>query len=302
MKYKPNFLIVGIAKSGTTSLVQYLKNHPKIFIPNIKEPRYFSYDHLKDKGYKGPGDSATKKIAIKTKESYLNCFKQNKKNVIAIGEASVETSYYYKYTIPKIKEELGDPKIIIILRDPVKRAISAYSHLIREQRETLSFEDALNKEDWRKDSGYEFIWSYVDSGLYYNQVKALKEAFTSLKVIVFEDFINNPNYYMKEVLSFLGLPEAHQVNYEQFNISGKPKNITVNYLLNKPLRIKKILKLLLGERFSLKLKNKAQKLNLEPIEISDELKKRLYRCFEEDISKVEILLNKDLNIWKKPYT
>jgi len=302
MKYKPNFLIVGTAKSGTTSLVQYLKNHPKIFIPNIKELRYFSYDLLKDNGYKGPGDHTTKKIAIKTREAYLNCFDQSKKDVTAIGEASVETSYYFEHTIPKIKKELGDPKIIILLRDPVKRAISAYSHLIREQRETLSFEEALDKENWRKESGYEFIWSYVDSGLYYNQVKALKEAFTNLKVIVFEDFINNPNCHMKEVLSFLEVPEVQHVNHEQFNISGKPKNKTINYLLNKPLRIKSLLKFLLGERFSLKLKNKAQKLNLNPIEVSDELKQRLYKTFEEDISKVEILLNIDLNIWKKPYT
>src|SRR5690554_1769397 len=164
MKRLPNFLIVGTAKSGTTSLVQYLKNHPKIFIPDIKEPRYFSYDLLKDNGYKGPGDLENKKIAIKDKDEYENCFKKVREDVIAIGEASVETSFYFEHTIPKIKNEIGDPKIIILLRDPVKRAISAYSHLIREGRETLSIEEAIKNERLRRDNGYEFIWSYVSSG------------------------------------------------------------------------------------------------------------------------------------------
>ena len=271
MKNKPNFLIVGIAKSGTTSLVQYLKNHPNIFIPNIKEPRYFSYKYLKTIGYKGPGDEETKKIAIKTKADYFSCFSKIKKTTIAIGEASVETSFYHKFTIPEIKNELEDPKIIILLRDPVKRAISAYSHLVREERETFDIQNALDNEEKRMESGYEFIWSYIGSGLYYNQVKAFKESFSNVQVIVFEDFVKNPNKFYQEVLQFLDVPDNKKVEFDQFNISGKPKNRTINYFLNKPFKIKKVLKSLIGEKYSLKLKNKAQKINLEPIIISDEI-------------------------------
>ncbi|MDN6279755.1 MAG: sulfotransferase, partial [Psychroflexus sp.] len=233
----PNFLIAGFAKCGTTSLVNYIKNHEEIFICKEKELRYLTYDLLKKKGYKGHGDENVKNIAVKSLDEYKSHFNTMPQHS-AIGEATADTAYYYKHTIPKIKNILGDPKIIILLRDPVKRAISAYSHLVREERETLNFEDALNAENERLKSGFEYIWGYKQSSMYYESIRAYKENFTNVKIILFEDLIENPNKEVKNTLSFLEVNESYQFRKTQFNRSGRPKNTYLNRFLIKKSRFK----------------------------------------------------------------
>ena len=141
----PNFLIVGAAKSGTSSLHNYLNQHPEIFMPsykdglNVKEPQFLIKNKVKDRlhfgiwswqEYKALFDDATK-------------FK-------AIGESSVFYLYYYKEAIKNIKFRLDDNiKIIILLRNPIDRAYSAFQHVSRGLKENLSFEEALQIEENR---------------------------------------------------------------------------------------------------------------------------------------------------------
>lgn len=297
----PNFLIVGTAKSGTTSLVQYLEENPEIFISKNKEPRYLTYNYLEDKGYKGPGDFRPKRIAVKNFKDYTLLFKDVKLETKAIGEASTETSFYHHITIPKIKKEIGDPKIIILLRDPVKRAISAYSHLIREERETLSLEEALLKENERINNGYECIWAYQQAGMYYEQVKAFMESFSDVKVMIFEDFIKNSDLMVEETLKFLDIETIHTFNKLQFNKSGKAKNKLLNKFLIRKSFVKTIIKKIIGENIGKQIKIKIQKKNLEKINVAEDTQKKMYNIFKEDISKLEKLLNVNLEVWKKPY-
>ena len=88
----PNFFIIGAPKSGTTSLYNYLSEHPNVFMSKIKGPHYFA-------------------SRIKTKKEYLDLFKDAKKQHICIGEASV----LYLPTLT----DYPDSKLIIILRNPV---------------------------------------------------------------------------------------------------------------------------------------------------------------------------------------
>ena len=129
----PNFLIVGAAKSGTTSLYAYLKQHPDIFMPEWKELSFFS------------GDEYTPLHKVKKPRYYRTVF-AGAKNESAIGEAS--TSYLYDQTAAAaIKAKLGNIKIIIVLRDPVSMSYSLYSHQVRKEGETAdSFEEALAKK------------------------------------------------------------------------------------------------------------------------------------------------------------
>jgi len=296
----PNFLIVGVAKSGTTTLVSYLDDSKEIFISHKKEPRYLTYNFLKESGYNGPGDHRPRSIAVKSLEEYKSLFQ----NVIkpthkVIGEASVDTFYYYKHTIPKIKKELGDPKIIIMLRNPVERAISAYSHLIREEREELSFEKALEKGRCRLDKGYEYIWGYENGGLYYEPTKAFIESFSKVKVVIFEEFISNQKKIMSEIFEFLDVEDQPTLVNQAHNISGKPKNRVINKFLTRNNMLKRGIRKIIGNKTSLHLKNKIQKFNLEKININSETKIKLFKKFESDIEKLENLLQKDLSDWKK---
>ena len=76
-KNLPDFLIVGAAKCGTTSLGDYLNAHKDIFICNPKEPKYLTYSFLKQ-AYKGTGDAFTKEKIIKDLKSYKGLFKKSK--------------------------------------------------------------------------------------------------------------------------------------------------------------------------------------------------------------------------------
>src|ERR1700753_3266246 len=134
----PNFLIVGAAKSGTTSLFHYLKQHPDIFLPEFKEPHFFVSALVKNKVYSW----------IEEKQEYENLF-AGASAYHKRGEASVTYLYYYKIAIPNILSLLGrSTKIIVILRNPVERALSAYNYTYKNNpsENNPSFEKALEFE------------------------------------------------------------------------------------------------------------------------------------------------------------
>jgi hypothetical protein len=160
----PNFLLV-----GATAIAGYLSQHPDIYVSPIKEPKFFTSQFLRFP-LQGPGDSFVENFTIKTFDAYKQLFRRVKDEK-AIGDASVDNLYFHKEVIPLIKSCLGDVKIIIVLRNPVERAFSAYKNLLRDSRETLSFEEGLNRERDRRQRGYEYIWRYLDLGFYYRQVR-----------------------------------------------------------------------------------------------------------------------------------
>ena len=108
----PTFFIVGAPKSGTTLLYNYLKQHPKVFLPSRKEPHFFSQSY----------HNFRLAPPVSTKDAYLEIFK-NTENFKAIGEASTnylsdpETAYL-------IKNQLPNSKIIISIRNPIDRSFS----------------------------------------------------------------------------------------------------------------------------------------------------------------------------------
>ena len=133
--YMPNFLIVGAAKCGTSSLHNYLNQHPDIFMPSynargmkVKEPRFLVKEIIKNRVHNGVWDF----------EEYKSLFSDVKHEKL-IGESTVLYLYYYETAIKNIKHYLGnDIKIIIMLRKPVDRAFSAYLHVSRGKKENLS--------------------------------------------------------------------------------------------------------------------------------------------------------------------
>ena len=120
----PNFLIVGAAKAGTTSLYEYMRQHPDIFMPEWKELSFFI------------GDSNGPLHRVKKPGYYYMVF-ANANGYKAVGEAS--TSYLYDDAAPNIiRDNLATIKIIIILRDPVAMSYSLYNHQVRKEGETMA--------------------------------------------------------------------------------------------------------------------------------------------------------------------
>ncbi len=132
------------------------------------------------------------------------------------GEASVFYLYYYETAIENIKKYLGsDVKIIIILRDPVERAFSAYNHTLQNNPDEnlKSFGAALNAEEGRmKVDKVSPMLYYKSMGLYYESVAAFKQNFKNVLVLDYEGLIKHPDNMLKQVFDFLEVP-AFQVDY-----------------------------------------------------------------------------------------
>ncbi|MFP4415921.1 MAG: sulfotransferase family protein [Chitinispirillaceae bacterium] len=296
----PNFLIAGAAKCGTTALANYLDQHPQLFFSPLKEPKFFS-SHFLDLPHRGRGDDFIHSFTVCDYEEYLKLFRRARR-AKAIGEASVENLYYHRDVIPVIKQYLNDPKIIIMLRNPVDRAFSAYKQLLRDHRETLSFEEGLEQEKMRMTQNYEFLWYYTDVGFYYNQIKSYLKEFSQVKILLFDDFKNNPIDTCKDIFSFLGIRNSFRIKLKpKRNASGVPKNGLYRAILRAtPLkgRIYRWLTAMgISDSAIQPLMETVRNGALNDFSMSPETRQKLQKIYQDDILKVSRLLHRDLSHW-----
>lgn len=224
---KPNLFIVGAARSGTTSIWNYLKKHPNVFMPHdelYKEPSYFTE-------YRGG----------KSLQGYLHLFSEAGEQNKWIGEASV--AYL---TDPLSSKQIFDfnpkSKIIIILRRPWERAYSLYNWMVQDGYEYLApFERALKAEEERsrqpKSNWYKpnYYWGYLyyGSGLYYQQIKRFLTLFRDqVLVLNYEELKAEPNKTCSKICSFLEINPFSWTN-EKLNPSRAVISAKVVFMLRK---------------------------------------------------------------------
>lgn len=301
-KKLPNFLIVGAAKCGTSSLHKYLEQHPEIFMSKVKEPRFIS-SQVNPFPLNGPGDHKVEAWYVKKYDEYVRLF-DGAESFPVVGESSADTLYFYQGTIPVIKQYLGDPKIVIMLRNPVKRAFSAYQHLVRDLREDLSFEDGLKEEPNRIRNNWELIYHYTAVSLYHDSVKAFMDNFSSVKVILTEDQEKRPQQVLRDIFRFLDVDPDCDVNTDiRYNMSGKPKSQWLHQFFFEGNMARRIAQPIVRTFFSaetrIKIAQKIQEKNLTRLTINPDTKRRLHEFFEADIRRTEGLLGRDLSAWRK---
>jgi len=232
----PNFLGIGAAKAGTSSLANCLAQHPEISFPHSgKELHFFDYPEC---------DSAA------GQSRYRAEFSPNR----AMGEFC--PSYLYvRECRDRIRALLGPGvRFIIALRNPVDRAYSHYCHAVHNwgdlrwqqrgyPRETLSFEEALAQEPERLASGEYHIrhQSYFSKGLYAEQIKWYLEIFPPEQFYIYllDDFISEPGRILKELCIFLDIDPGHEFRNADKRLNAQSKGmmsdatrrqLTVRYL------------------------------------------------------------------------
>lgn len=296
----PNFLIAGAAKCGTTALAHYLDQHPQIYFSPLKEPKFIS-SHFLDLPQQGRGDDFIHSFTVCSYEEYMKLFRRARR-ARAIGEASVENLYYHKDAIPVIKQYLNDPKIIIMLRNPVDRAFSAYKQLLRDHRETLSFEEGLAQEKRRMAENYEYLWYYTDVGFYYQQIRAYLNEFSRVKIVLFDDFKKNPIDTCKEIFAFLGIKNSFCIRLKpKRNASGIPKNRLYRAILRAtPLkgRIYRWLTAMgISDSAIQPLMETVRNGALNDFSMPEQSRMYLQELYRTDVKKVGQLLRRDLSHW-----
>ncbi len=294
----PQFLVVGTARAGTTSLQHYLHQHPQIFLPTVKEPCFFSFADGRISYKKGKFA-----FAITDMKKYERLFADARPDQIT-GEISTPYLFLHSQTINNIKQYHSDPqslKIIIILRNPVERAYSQYLWKVRDGREKLSFEDALKQEKKRMEENYSFDYFYAHRGLYYEQVKNYLENFKSVRIIRFEDFRNEFKNTMSELCRFLGVDDSFEfARRNEMNASSFPRFGTLGKMITVESRIKfKMLNYIPGDlRMNIKERfNRWNSSSQMPLPIQASTRVFLQEYYKDDIKNLQSLTGIDLQPW-----
>jgi hypothetical protein len=195
----PNFLIIGAAKSGTTALHSYLDQHPQIFMTPDKETNFFTFEG-QTLNFQGPGDEGINSFSITRPAQYQQLF-SGVSGEKAIGEAC-PLYLYDPDTAQRIKSQLPEVRLVVILRNPVDRAYANYLHLIRDGREPCAdFEQALQQEPHRVQQGWEWFWHYTQQGFYGQQLARYSQCFDreQIRVYLYEDLSKRPDWLFQDL-------------------------------------------------------------------------------------------------------
>ncbi|MBW2608846.1 MAG: sulfotransferase domain-containing protein [Deltaproteobacteria bacterium] len=290
----PNFLIVGAAKSGTTSLYKYLGQHPDIFMPEWKELSFFT------------GDPFGPLHRVKKAEYYWRVFAKARK-YSAVGEAS--TSYLYDQDAPRlIKDVLGLIKIFIVLRNPVDMSYSLYNHQVRKEGETsVTFEAALEvEENRRKDPmfkkqcyGWHANYDYYHRGLYYEQVKRYLDIFgkDNVMIFLFEELVSDPVKVAQRAFRLMGVDDSFIPAIKVHNPAGGILSIP-RFWKDYGLFLKTI-SFVFSRNLIKKIPHLMRNIDIKPpTPINPKTAQYLKEKFFDDICRLEDLIGKDLSLWK----
>lgn len=198
----PDFIIIGAMKAGTSSLYSCLVQHPRIKPARVKELHYFN-----------------RYYRTRSLNWYRSFFPLRRPGAWITGEAT-PAYLFYPECAPRIHALLPRARLIVLLRNPVDRAISHYHHMVRQGREQLELMDALAKEAERlaaeqarttADPDYFSAasgwFSYLGRGRYAEQLQRYWDFFDRSQVMLVksEDFFAQPDRTLRDAFGFLGL-------------------------------------------------------------------------------------------------
>ena len=221
LHFKPNLFIPGAAKSGTTTLHNLLNQHPEICMSSVKEPGYWKNEKFKD----------FKNIE---KENYLNLFMKSKHKIF--GESTTAYMYYDTFINNINSNYKVSPKFIFILRNPIDRFNSHFWWIKGLGLEKSNFQEALSKDQNNQFKAYNYYPKYYfQFGLYAKWLKRFYNCFdrSNIKIIIFEDLINNQLKTANSCFEFLGLKKLNSISNHTSNQTTLLKNPQLYHFLNK---------------------------------------------------------------------
>ena len=293
MNARPDFVIAGAPKCGTTALFEYLRRHPRIFIPPLKEPKFFCSD-LKTTG------------GVYTLDGYRALFAEAPANSVT-GEAS--TFYLYsQVAIEKIMAHNPRTKVVVILRNPVEAAHSLHAARWGHRHENIrSFEQAWRIQSARL-AGEHMPPGWPDPATlqygpmycYGGQIRRMFDHVPPEQryVMVYEEFFADPIRHFTQLLQFLEVPVDTHADFSVVNPSLGHRSARLDRLLRQPPRWLRKLYGSMRPLFSAARLNPTQlawHLNTVPRQkpaLNAAFRVQMERYFAPDIAEVERLLGR----------
>lgn len=297
----PTFLLIGAAKSGTSAIYNFLKQHPQIYMSPQKEPYYFALQG-ETVEFNAPGDNGINHRAVTDRAVYEALF-AGRTNELASGEAS--TLYLYdERTAERIREQRPDARLIAVLRNPVDRAFSSYLHTRRDGWETLtSFAEALAAEPERIAANWSHIWHYQQAGYYSHQIQRYLDCFPreQLLILLYDDLKREPDRLLEQICRFIGVDPAFRVDTSRrYNTSGQARFAGLQKWIIEPNRLKSMTKGVVPNEIRMRIRQTLLDLNVtgdkRPSMLPSD-REFLKGRFHDDILSLQDVIKRDLSHW-----
>lgn len=290
----PTFLIVGVAKAGTTSLYEYLGQHPQIFVSPVRAPNFFGLGEQPSPTYGGPVKS--RPIHAPTLAAYHALF-EGAQTARALGEGSS----YFNFTpraAARIQQYIPQARLLIILRQPAERAYSQYLYARRMGWEpATTFQAALDEEPRRQAEGWFPFLCYRESSLYADKLRAFYERFPAeqIHLSLFDDFRRQPLVVMRQIYHFLGVDPDFTPDV---SVSHNPAAVGLWPWLRSPHNEKaaRLWRYLPGG-LRQRLFQQMSKVNVVQRALDPRLRRQLTAEFHNDITATQTLIGRDLTDW-----
>lgn len=291
----PSFLVIGASRSGTTSLHEYLRQHPSISLPKRKETHFFVCDRDSDFPMV-EYDGKILKYYIDNLHDYLEEF-EYKEGLKIFGE--VCPSYlFYPNAAQNVKRYIPDAKLICILRNPADRLYSSYIHANRNN----TFETFVNLVDKLPlvELEHPDFNRMIKGGLYFEMLMRYYSEFPNknIKIYLFEDLVTNPLVLMNNFMDFIEIPEFKFHIANKFNISG-----TIRWNWARKIKIRRtvfvsFLRKVLPIRVYQQVRSSGEKIFFKkPANVPLATRIKIQEYYKFEILRLQELIQRDLSHW-----
>jgi hypothetical protein len=300
----PNFLVIGVPKAGTTAVHAALRRHPGLYLSRVKEPKFFLTDGPPPTGG-GPGDAQTYREHVWRREEYESLFAAAPPGTLR-GEST--PFYLYDRTAQRrIHAAIPRARLIVVLRDPVERAHSNWTHLWSAGLEPIGdVVRACAEEKRRIAAKWAPFWHYTALGRYGEQLEHLFTLFPREQVLIFRyrDLIDRPAATLDRICAFLGVEQGLLTEVPRENVTAHPEPGHGHQVLSATLRtgarVGRFLPGPLGTALTEPLEGLLQRRGNPRRPLTWEQRQSLIPHFTEDIGLLQRITGEDYSDWLRP--
>ena len=296
----PNFFLAGAPKAGTTALYNYMGQHPEIYMSPVKEPNFFAeelrLENFSDHFRKLAEAREPTRGPVSEWAEYVKLF-GDVNDEKAIGEASV--SYFWSKDAPRaISTTIAGAKILVILRNPVERAMSQFTHMLSFSEKPLDFAEYLDRAMRLTDTRISEYYPCLNYGFYGQQLKRYREFFDAdrIQIHLYEDFRGEPKRVLQQIFRFLEVDPDFEPDLSVRHMeSAVPRSYFLQNALDRS-GIREALRGKLPPEVRRYVRQATQRPREELTMTPDE-RIRLIDFYREDVGNLSGLLGRDLSSW-----